>query len=363
MDVELGRDRARPRPGGRARRAASRSAARARRASRPSSGASRRAGELARARAASPWATSAREVVVGEREARRGDDPGGDQREQRSRARSALAARREQRRRSARARPRVRPARALERARRPGASGSASSASPPSAPPASATSVLGRQPRAQPAAVAAPGERGDAARRLPAGLGRGGARPPPRRARGRAAARASRRRQALASRPRRPTAPRRSPRPRAPRARRCRRTPPRRAAPACAGRPGLDRDRRDPPPGDPGAEPVGGEQGVERAPLAVLAAAERRGRRASLALRSRLRVGDQVDELAQRLLDPAADPGAEPAAQRAAVGGHALADRLDDLVAERRRRAGGCSSPIRGGSARQGSSMAEFLVC
>ena len=98
--------------------------------------------------------------------------------------------------------------------------------------------------------------------------------------------------------------------------------------------PGLDRDRRDPPPGDPGAEPVGGEQGVERAALAVLAPAERPVDGVAGAA-VEVGIADQVDELAQRLLDPAADPGAEAPAQRAPVGGHALADRLDDLVAER----------------------------
>ena len=97
---------------------------------------------------------------------------------------------------------------------------------------------------------------------------------------------------------------------------------------------GLDRDRRDPPPGDPGAQAVGGEQRVERAPLAVLAPAEPAIHRVAGAA-VEVGVGDQVDELRQRLLHPGQDPGPEPAAERAAIGGHALADRVDDLVAER----------------------------
>ena len=96
----------------------------------------------------------------------------------------------------------------------------------------------------------------------------------------------------------------------------------------------LDRKRRDPSPRHPGAELVGGEQRVERAPLAVLAAAEAaidvaRGRAVELWIR------DQLDELSQRLLDPEPDPGAEAPGERSSVGGDAVADRSDDLVAER----------------------------
>ena len=98
---------------------------------------------------------------------------------------------------------------------------------------------------------------------------------------------------------------------------------------------GLDRDRRYPPPGDASTEPVGGEQGVERAPLAVLATPE--GAIDGVAAGPvELGIGHQVDELPQRLGHPAADPGPEPPSQRPAIGGHALADRLDHLVAERR---------------------------
>ena len=70
---------------------------------------------------------------------------------------------------------------------------------------------------------------------------------------------------------------------------------------------GADRRLGEAPPRDPRAETVGGEQRVERAPLAVLAAAEpaidpRRGGAVEPWIL------DQVDELSQRLLDPDPDP-------------------------------------------------------
>ena len=84
--------------------------------------------------------------------------------------------------------------------------------------------------------------------------------------------------------------------------------------------------RRDPPPGDPGADPVGGLQRVEAAALAQLAAAERD---VDLAARPAAGVGvaDQGDELAQRLGDAGADAAAEAALQRARVLGHLAGDR------------------------------------
>ena len=98
------------------------------------------------------------------------------------------------------------------------------------------------------------------------------------------------------SRPRRPTAPPRSPRRTRPRARRCRRRWPRRAhrARPAAGRrrtPGRDEAA----PGDPRADAVGGEQGLEAAAGVELAAAEVHVRLARAA-GVRLRRGEQVDE-------------------------------------------------------------------
>ena len=88
------------------------------------------------------------------------------------------------------------------------------------------------------------------------------------------------------------------------------------------------------PPGDPGADPVGGLQRVERAPGALLAAAERQ---VDLAARVAPRVGiaDQGDELGQRLLHPAPDPAPEAPLQRPRVLGDLVGDRLEDLGRDR----------------------------
>ena len=118
-----------------------------------------------------------------------------------------------------------------------------------------------------------------------------------------------------------PPGPGRSPRPSRPRARRCRRRSPRPAGSAArrsrsARRPAA----ATPPPGDPGADPVGRQQRVERPALALLAAAEPRRRRRVRA-RAGVGVADQGDELAQRLLTPRADPAAEaPSSGRAYSG-------------------------------------------
>ena len=98
---------------------------------------------------------------------------------------------------------------------------------------------------------------------------------------------------------------------------------------------GLDRERGYAPPRDSRPEPVCRQERVERAPLAMLAAPES-AIDALGATAIEGRAGDQVGELAQGLFDAGANPGAEAALERSSVGGHADADRLDHLVAERR---------------------------
>ena len=92
--------------------------------------------------------------------------------------------------------------------------------------------------------------------------------------------------------------------------------------------------RGDPPPGDPGADPVGGLQRVQRAPLAQLAAAELD---VDLAARpaAGLGIADQGDELAQRLADAAADAAAEASLQRPRVLRDLAGDRGEDLRGDR----------------------------
>ncbi len=67
--------------------------------------------------------------------------------------------------------------------------------------------------------------------------------------------------------------------------------------------PGAPTRRGDPPPGDPGPDPIGRLQGVERPALPQLAAAERDVDLAADPAAA-LGIADQGDELAQRLLHP-----------------------------------------------------------
>ena len=124
-----------------------------------------------------------------------------------------------------------------------------------------------------------------------------------------------------------------------------------------AGRPA-----RDPPPGDPGADPVGGLQRVERPALAQLAAAEGDVDLAADPAAG-LGIADQGDELPQRLADAGADAAAEAALERARVLGHLAGDRREDLLGDRvelgldqRRR------PARRGRPRQGSDSTVFII-
>ena len=98
-----------------------------------------------------------------------------------------------------------------------------------------------------------------------------------------------------------------------------------------AGAPGRGGD---PPPGDPGPDPVGGLQRVEGPALAQLAAAERDVDLAADPAPA-LRVADQGDELAQRFLDAGADPAAEAALERPRVLGHLAGDRRQGLGGDR----------------------------
>ena len=92
---------------------------------------------------------------------------------------------------------------------------------------------------------------------------------------------------------------------------------------------------RDPPPRDPGADAIRGEQRLQRPPLAQLPAAE-----VEVDGAPALGVGagalDVVDETGERRAHARAHPAPEAALQRARVLGHGLADRGDDLVAQRR---------------------------
>ena len=96
---------------------------------------------------------------------------------------------------------------------------------------------------------------------------------------------------------------------------------------------GLDRELRDAAPGDAGAEAIGRQQRVERAAFALLARAQSAIDGVEVGA-VELGIGDEVGELRERDLDALANPGSETAAKRAVVGGHALTNRLDHLVAE-----------------------------
>ncbi len=86
-----------------------------------------------------------------------------------------------------------------------------------------------------------------------------------------------------------------------------------------------------PPPGDAGAHAVRGEQGVERAALAVLAAAKVHvDAPCARALPARLL--DDLEEARERPLHPDPDSAPELAGQRPRVGRDLTADRGDDLV-------------------------------
>ena len=91
----------------------------------------------------------------------------------------------------------------------------------------------------------------------------------------------------------------------------------------------------DPPPRHPGPDAVRGEQRLERAPLAQLAAPE-----VEVDGAPALGIGagalDVVDEPGERRADAGAHPAPEAALERSRVLGHGLADRGDDLVAQRR---------------------------
>ena len=90
----------------------------------------------------------------------------------------------------------------------------------------------------------------------------------------------------------------------------------------------------DPPPGDPGPDPVGGLQRVEGPALAQLAAAEGDVDLAADPAPS-LGVADQGDELPQRLLHPGPDAAPEAALEGARVLGHLAGDRGQGLGGDR----------------------------
>ena len=89
--------------------------------------------------------------------------------------------------------------------------------------------------------------------------------------------------------------------------------------------------RGQPPPGHPRAHPVGGQQRVETAALAPLAAPQRA---VDLGLALGRGVAHLPQELAQRLVDPCPQPAAERALQRAGVGWDLGRDGGHDLVGE-----------------------------
>ena len=89
----------------------------------------------------------------------------------------------------------------------------------------------------------------------------------------------------------------------------------------------------EPPPRQPRAEPVGGQQRVEAAPRAHLAAAEVHVGRAPAAVVAG-RVLDQVDEAPERALDAEPHDAPELALHRPRVVGHLDGDRADHLVGQ-----------------------------
>jgi hypothetical protein len=92
--------------------------------------------------------------------------------------------------------------------------------------------------------------------------------------------------------------------------------------------------RGDPPPGDPGADPVGGLQRIERPSLPLLAATEL-DVDLPPGLAAGVGISDQGDEPEQRLADAGADAAAEAALQRPLVLGHLAGDRRQDLLGDR----------------------------
>ena len=384
--------RRRPGPGrgGRATRAASRSAARAGRRRASSSGASRARGELGRRApgrrraAASARCSSAHdEAARSTRSGRRGEPV---------RGRGAARARA----------PRLAPARPSGRARR---------AARRRAPPRAGGGGRARRGRARSRTRSAAGRGADRARR------RAGARAAPR-SRRRSPRRASRAPLGASPRPARPAgrgaatsaatgaaAPSRRPaaavrtassaaggscdeqahepaaaalalargrrlllgvarRPTRPRARRCRRRSPRRARRSRpAARPAGDAGLDEAPPGEPRADAVGGEQRVEAAAGVELAAAEVRRRCRARSPASAARVGDQVDEAAERDLDAEPHDLAELALHRARVVGHLARDRGDRSRRPGRGSTGRSTSAASGGIAANGRGLQASAIC
>ena len=111
------------------------------------------------------------------------------------------------------------------------------------------------------------------------------------------------------------------------------------------------------PPRQPRAEPVGGQQRVEAAPGAHLAAAEVHVGQAPAAVVAG-RVLDQVDEAPERVLDAEPDDAPELALHRPRVVGHLDGDRADHLVGEpgedRAQHGGGVGGDRREGSRGRG---------
>ncbi|WP_052914175.1 hypothetical protein [Protofrankia coriariae] len=94
----------------------------------------------------------------------------------------------------------------------------------------------------------------------------------------------------------------------------------------------------EPPPGDPGADPVGAEKGVQRASGAELAASQ-----PDVDLTAGREIGrsagvgaDHGEETQQRLFDSLPDAAAERALQRARVRRHLTRDGRDQIIAEGR---------------------------
>ena len=316
-------------PGGPATRAASPSAApRAPGAARPAApGALRRArARAARRRAAASSAACSSATTSPSP----GSAPAGAQLERPPRALGAARARAERRpsARARRARGR-RPARAARAGAGP--SGSATNAS-------TGAARAGRRRRRglSSGAATAPGprrlasalgvdalddERGDPRRRRPAGAHGGGAHASGGGRRVGGEQEHELRAAALALAGERPTARPRSPRSTRRRSRRCRRRSPRRGGRGRRLEAGAHAGLDEAPPGDLRADAVGGQQRVERAPLAQLAAAELEVD-APVALADAAGLLDRVHEAAQRALDAVAQRHAERALQRARVVGH-----------------------------------------